>query len=156
MAKGTGSTKGLKFQSWESGAFLGAHSERWLSAHISAVSTQHELLARALLHFVQSLGSVPVLVPKRWHSCRSDSFIPAFPQPPRWNNHIQRCTHVAFLFFWSRFWTHFCSRSCSYQDVFNVWDACPVQWLSWLVSVCAISLEYCRLLIYTTATVPLK
>lgn len=37
MAKGTGSTKGLKFQSWESGAFLGAHSERWLSAHISAV-----------------------------------------------------------------------------------------------------------------------
>lgn len=64
----------------------GAHSERWLSAHTSAVSTRHELLARAPLHFVQSLGSMPALVPKRWHSCQSDSFIPAFPQPPRWND----------------------------------------------------------------------
>lgn len=60
-------------------------------------STRHELLARALLHFVQSLGSVPVLVPKRWHSFRSYSFIPAFPQPSRWNNHIQACTHIYFI-----------------------------------------------------------
>lgn len=73
--------KGLKFQSWQSGAFLKAHSAPWLSAHTSDVSTRHELLACTLLHFVQSLGSVPVLAPKRWHSCWLDSFIPALPQP---------------------------------------------------------------------------
>lgn len=90
-----GRRKGLKLQSWQSGAFLKAPLAPWLSAHTSDVSTRHELLARTAHHFVQCSGSVPELVPKWWLLCRSDSFIPALPQAPdeRWTNQIRHALY---------------------------------------------------------------
>lgn len=66
--------KGIKFLSWKSGAFLGARSAPWLSAHTSNASAAS--LSLSLLHFAQGLRRQHVsTVAVRWHSCRSDSHI---------------------------------------------------------------------------------
>lgn len=63
--------KGIKFLSWKSGAFLGARSAPWLSAHTSDASA-----ALSLLHFAQGLRRQHVsIVAVRWHSSWSDSHI---------------------------------------------------------------------------------
>lgn len=65
--------KGIRLLSWKSGAFLGARSVPWLSAHTSDACAARSLLLCSIL---QSLRRQPVsVVAMRWHSCWSDSRI---------------------------------------------------------------------------------
>lgn len=65
--------KGIRLLSWKSGAFLGARSVPWLSAHTSDACAARSLLLCSIL---QSLHRQPVnVVAMRWHSCWSDSRI---------------------------------------------------------------------------------